>query len=255
MCLVFFSWQSHPDYPLIFASNRDEFADRPTRPAHLWEDQRHILGGKDLKDGGTWLGISRNRRFSAITNYRDIKNIKINAPSRGRLTKDFLTSKADPLTYLFQLEKPSDYNGFNLLVSDFKDFGYYSNYEGKIRILLPGIYGLSNHLLDTPWPKVKEGKTEFQDITKSSKLDIESIFELLYDKKPAPHHLLPDTGIGEEKEKMLSSRFIYAPEDNYGTQASTIVVVKKNGEVVFYERLFSDGRPSSENEFGFSLIR
>lgn len=253
MCLVFFSWKHHAEYPLIFASNRDEFFGRPTRDAHPWEEDSKVLGGKDLKEGGTWLGISRRGRFSAITNYRDLKNIKHDAPSRGQLTKHFLLGEKDPLTYLFNIEKPTQYNGFNLLVSDFRDFGYYSNYEGKIRILSSGIYGLSNHLLDTPWPKVKDGKKEFAEITSSGNIDTEQIFDVLYHKQPAPIELLPDTGIGEARELMLSSRFIYSQEENYGTNSSTVILVDKKGVATFFERRYSDGKPVAESEFGFQL--
>jgi uncharacterized protein with NRDE domain len=163
MCLILIAWQAHPDYPLVVAANRDEFFARPTAAAAFWPDAPQVLAGRDLEAGGTWLGVSRQRRFAALTNYREGGRQRVDARSRGALVADFLTSRASPVAYLTQLETAAaEYNGFNLVVGDGESLAYYSNRgDGQPRWLKPGIYGLSNHLLDTPWPKLASAKAAF----------------------------------------------------------------------------------------------
>src|SRR5258706_6908216 len=156
MCLILFAWQAHPDYPLVVAANRDEWRDRPTAPAAWWDDAPDILAGRDLEAGGTWLGVTRAGRFAAITNFRDPSDRKSTAPSRGQLVADFLRGDDAPRDYLAALAaKAARYNGFNLLLADDKSMCYFGSREGEIIDVAPGIHGLSNHLLDEPWPKVK----------------------------------------------------------------------------------------------------
>jgi len=238
MCLIVFSYDMHPDYKLVLAANRDEFYNRPTAPINFWEDQPHILAGRDLLGGGTWLGVSRNRRLAAITNYRDPASIRPDAPTRGRLVSDFLDGSTTPSVYLEHLEATGHrYNGFNLLVGDPDTLCYYSNRGNGVEALSPGIYGLSNHLLDTPWPKVVKAKNGLREMLTGDKvLDSESVFEQLGSRSQAPDDALPDTGVGLEKERALSPLFITIPD--YGTRSSSILLISRTGGVELVERTF-----------------
>ena len=160
MCLILFAWQAHPDYPLVVAANRDEWRERPAAPATWWDDAPDILAGRDLEAGGTWLGVTRSGRFAAITNFRDPADRRSTAPSRGQLVADFLRGDDSPRNYLEALSpKAARYNGFNLLLADEKSMCYFGSREGEIIDVPPGIHGLSNHLLDEPWPKVEKAKS------------------------------------------------------------------------------------------------
>jgi len=247
MCLLLFAYQSHPDYRLILAANRDEFYDRPTRSAAFWNDAPDILAGQDLKAGGTWMGITKTGRFAAITNYREAGLTKENAPSRGDLVKDFLIGKSTPLGYLKTVqEKGRTYNGFNLIIGDVKDLFYYSNRDGNIRTIAPGVHGLSNHLLNTPWPKVYQGKSRLHSLMiQKTRFSQEDIFKVLADRSTPSDEELPDTGVGLEWERILSPLFIAS--DIYGTRSSSFVSWKYTGEVIFSERIFQDRSASTSN--------
>lgn len=237
MCLIFFSIQNHPTYSLIVTSNRDEFYDRKTAEAGFWKDNPQVLGGRDLEAGGTWMGLTRSGKISLVTNYRDPKNINPQAPSRGHLVSDFLEKDIPAEAYMMEVErKGRSYNGFNLLAGSLDELWYCSNYRAGVETLKPGLYGLSNHLLDTPWPKVVRGKEKLSPILQKSKLDPEELFEFLYDDHRAPDALLPDTGIGPDREKALSSMFIKTT--GYGSRCSTVVLVDKQKHVLFSERVF-----------------
>ena len=159
MCLLLLALHSHPDYKLVIAANRDEYYERPTATAAFWEDAPGLLAGRDLRAGGTWLGITTEGRIAAITNFRAPGSEKSRAPSRGNLVSDFLLGRDSPGDYLSGLEKQAhQYNGFNLIVGRTDELYWYSNRGGQSRSLSPGIYGVSNSLLDTPWPKVTQGK-------------------------------------------------------------------------------------------------
>lgn len=244
MCLIFFSIHQHPTYKLIVVANRDEFYARKTSKADYWSAHPEILGGCDLEatspDGtcGTWMGMSKNGRIAFITNYRDIKNINPNAPSRGHLVTDFLLSETLPLTYLESVKlKASQYNGFNLVVGDVNELHYFSNYQNEIRPLKGGFYGLSNHLLDTPWPKVTSGKAEIETILAQPKIDPDALFEVMRNEAMAQDNTLPDTGIGLERERALSAKFIKT--NGYGTRCSTVILVHNNGHTSFAERTYN----------------
>lgn len=240
MCLITFAFQQHPRYKLIVAANRDEAYERPTRPAQFWTEHPGVLAGKDLRAGGTWLGINRTGRFSAITNYRDPSIQKNDPPSRGHLVLDFLVQATDPASYLQQVDTKADrYMGFNLLVGTPDSLAYYSNQEQQVRSLQPGIYGLSNHLLDTPWPKVERAKKGIQQAMREGPISEEALFALLADGQPAADEELPDTGIPKEIEKQVSPVFIRGEE--YGTRCSTILLVDTEGTVTFEERRFKAG--------------
>ena len=254
MCLILLALDSHPDYSLIVAANRDEFYDRPTAPAAFWSDAPSILAGRDLQAGGTWLGIDRRGRFAAVTNYRQGQREPAAPRSRGHLVRDFLTSSIDAEEYMRGVERDADsYNGFNLLAGDSRRLCYFSNREGRTRQLSPGVYGLSNHLLDTAWPKVVSGKTALEALVRNAEPElIEALLALLFDRTRPSDDLLPRTGVGEEWERLLSSAFIAS--NAYGTRSSTIVLVARNARVTFVERTFAaGGSPGELRRFEFVM--
>ncbi len=252
MCLIAFAVDAHPDYQLILAANRDEFYKRPTSPAHFWEDHPEILGGRDEEAGGTWMAISKAGRFSAVTNYRDLSNIQDDAISRGELPVNFLLQNVTPDQYAKQIDQISDaYNGFNLLCWAEGKMCHYSNYENKVNQLSSGIYGLSNALLDTPWPKVCKLKDNFSERIKTD-FSHDDLLDLLTDHSLADDEELPDTGVGKEWEKMLSA--INIQSEKYGTCCSTILTISKNGEVEFTEKTYPvGGRKAGTVTFDFKI--
>lgn len=245
MCLLLFAYRSHPRYPLIVAANRDESFTRPTKPAGFWGTDPEILGGMDLKGGGTWLGINPTGSFSAITNYRNPVAMKNNLPSRGQLVVNFLRSKQSPETYLRRVSENEEqheggqHNGYNLLVFRNQQLGYYSNRgDTGPRLLSPGIYGLSNHLLNTPWPKVEMGRERLRRILGNDEVDPEAILQILSDRQTAGDQFLPVTGVPPEVERSLSSIFIRM--DGYGTRCSTIVLLDNDGTFHFVELSYDE---------------
>lgn len=237
MCLIFLSLNNHPTYKLIIAANRDEFYQRQTAPADYWKDQPQILGGRDLEASGTWLGMNKNGRISLVTNYRDLKNLKQQAPSRGALVSDYLTTQTTAEQYLNQVSPNAHlYNGFNLLVGNPDELWYLSNYQHGVQRVANGVHGLSNALLNSPWPKVEKGKEKFEAIIREQTIEPASLFTMLFDEERAADDQLPDTGVGLERERMLSSMFIKSP--NYGTRCSTIVLVDQKNNVLFTERVY-----------------
>lgn len=234
MCLNLFSFHNHPNYKFILASNRDEFYSRPTKKANFWEDQATILGGKDLAHGGTWLAISIDGKFGILSNFREISNIRKDAPSRGILVNEFLVSDESPINYARKIKSPEKYNGLNLILSDLVQLVYFTNKEKEPHLLKPGNYALSNAFLDTPWPKVVKGKRLFEEAIKKEVIEVEELFEILTDEEKFEGELLPDTGLGMEKEKDVSSIFIKT--DNYGTVSSTVILIDKENNVVFCEK-------------------
>ena len=251
MCLIFLSFNQHQKYPFIALANRDEFYDRPAKPIHHWQGQEEIIGGKDIEGGGTWLGITTTGQFAMLTNYRDMANIKAKAPTRGKLVSNFLIARADPATYLQALNATrATYNGFNIILGSFDDPWYYSNQNNRIYRLGSGIYGLSNALLDTPWPKLIEGKADFTAVLAKKDFKDDDLFELMTNRKMAEDHQLPETGIGYEKEKQLSSRFILMR--GYGTRNTTLVKVDRDGNGSISEKVFDrTGSQISEKEIYF----
>jgi len=235
MCLILVSYQQHPFYPLIVAANRDEFYERKTSPSQFWDDYPEILAGRDLEGMGTWMGIHKSGKIGMVTNYRDLSQIKSNAPSRGKLVLDFLANGDLPSTYLMGLEKRAkEYNGFNLLVGYPEDLWYGSNYGKGFQKIEPGIHGLSNHLLNTPWPKVMRGKNKFKELLDAERVDPVSLLDMLYDEGMAPDDLLPETGVGIEWERKLSSIFIKS--SGYGSRSSTVFMIDNQNTVKYIER-------------------
>lgn len=244
MCLIVLAHRQHPDYPFVFAANRDEFYERPTAPAAFWEEAPGLLAGRDLRAGGTWCGVTRTGRFSAITNYRDLRRHRPDAPSRGHLVTGFLLGDAAPAAYLEGVAREGHrYNGFNLLAREGNALAYYANEDGRVRELGPGVYGLSNHLLDTPWPKVVRARQALRDALRGPLDDPEPFFALLADDTPAPDDALPDTGVGAAWERVLSPVFIAS--EGYGTRTSTVVWIDRDGQVSFFERTFPTLDPAA----------
>jgi uncharacterized protein with NRDE domain len=254
MCLIFLSFNQHPKYPLIIAANRDEFFDRPAERLSKWKDNGKIIAGKDITGGGTWLGATTTGYFSMLTNYRDMANIKANAPTRGKLVLDYLAGEFDPATYLEALNASgSQYNGYNIILGRMDDPWYYSNQNNKIFRLGTGSYGLSNALLDTSWPKVEEGKKKFNQILSQANPSFDDLFDFMHNTDLAPDSKLPETGIGYEKEKLLSSMYIEMP--GYGTRNTTILLKDHENNVQMVERTHDHSSNSfSETNFDFSII-
>lgn len=256
MCLVLLAYQHHPKYPLILLSNRDEFYARSTAPAGFWTENPDILAGRDLESQGTWLGITKTGRFAVITNYRDPSSIKENAKSRGELIRDFLSSNDGPRGYLEQVKPVRElYNGFNLLIGDTDSCWYYSKVTNLVEEISSGIHGLSNHLLNTPWPKVVKGKKALEScLQNQNDIETERIFELLADCERASIKELPDTGVSAEREHLLSSIFIKSPD--YGTRASTILTIDYDNHLCFRERTFNPGQNTwAEVAYKFDIIQ
>jgi uncharacterized protein with NRDE domain len=239
MCLILFSIKSHPEYKLVLVGNRDEYHDRPSAPAAFWDEAPHLLAGKDLLAGGTWFGVTKSGRLAGVSNYREANSLKKDAPSRGRLVSQFLLTGVSPRTYLDNIIKDAHrYNGFNLILGRKDEIFWYSNRGKGIRKLSPGIYGLSNHLLDTPWPKVVRGKDQLARLISQNILpEPEEFFAMLGDRTVDSDRELPDTGVGLERERMLSPIFISSP--GYGTRSSTILLIDRNDLVTFMERTFN----------------
>lgn len=254
MCLIVVGWRAHPDFPLVVAANRDEFLARPASPAHWWTDEPDLLAGRDLEAGGTWMGMRRSGRFAALTNYRDPTRHRPGTPSRGALVRDSLADGDDVVTTLDKVARISaDYAGFNLLLADGDSFGIHESTTGAVRLLAPGIYGLSNHLLDTPWPKVRLARERFTAAL--ARLPAEQpLLELLRDDHPAADEHLPYTGVSAQWERWLSSAFIRAP--GYGTRCSTVLLVHRDGRVHFVEWTWrDDGSAASEVAHRFEIAR
>lgn len=219
MCLIVIAWQVHPQDAVVLAANRDEWRDRPTAPAHWWPDAPAMVGGRDLRAGGTWLGANRNGRFAAITNFRDPTDRRETPRSRGELVADFVRGNASSRDYLDGVaSRAHHYQGFNLLVGDRESLGYFGNRDGTVRLLEPGVHALSNHVLNTPWPKVTRAR---EGLLQALGEDDEALFRLLSETALAPDESLPDTGVGLERERMLSPILITG--ERYGTRASTVL--------------------------------
>lgn len=257
MCFLLFAVRVHPDYPLVIAANRDEFLSRPTSPADYWEDSPLVMGGRDLEAGGTWLGITRQGRFAALTNYRNPDGHDTTRPSRGALVSDFLTDaqKIPAATYLKQIDESStSYNGYNLIAGSGPTLIHYSNQASDMTLLTDGVHALSNALLDTPWPKSVRGTKSLEKIlARPGEPDTQAMLALLSDRDPANDDSLPDTGVGTEAERALSPIFIR--HGTYGTRCSTIITIRDDGEVSFMERTYeSDAVKYSDVAYTFDLI-
>lgn len=241
MCLILLAHKAHRDYPLILVANRDEYYTRATAPASFWNDHTNIYGGRDLEQGGTWLGITRGGRVAVVTNFRDGNATSNLSRTRGELVSNFLRGNASAADYVNRVVREGhSYNGFNLIAGDLDELRYVSNRSNHVSVIAPGIHGLSNHLLNTPWPKVERGKKVFAELLQSeSQKLIDGLFAMLADRVFASDELLPETGVGLPRERVLSPAFIVS--SSYGTRSSTVLLVNHHGQVAFIERSFGEG--------------
>lgn len=252
MCLIVLAWRARSDLPLVVAANRDEWRDRPAEAAHWWPDHPGLLAGRDLQAGGTWMGITRAGRFAAVTNFRDPAERRSTAKSRGALVTEYLLGNDSPARFLSNLSARShEYSGFNLIAGDGASLFFFGSREGEPRAIEPGVHGLSNHLLDEPWPKVRRGSLAMLAALEA-KDPAPALFDMLSDAEGAPDEELPATGVGVEWERRLASALITGPE--YGTRASTVLVIPSSGDVRFEERSrAADGGVTGVASHAFSL--
>lgn len=262
MCLIVFSWHAHPDYPLILAGNRDEFYTRRTRPAAWWGQAVSLLAGQDEEAGGTWFGITRRGRVAALTNVRAPSERNPHAPSRGALVLAALQAPERIDRWVERHEhRTQAFNGFNLLAGDIMPshgdatgvLHYYSNrLEQPVQALAPGVYGLSNAFLDTPWPKVTRAVAQFA-CSIANRVQVDELLAIMADREPAREGELPSTGVPLDWERALSSVQIRA--NGYGTRATTVVTVRADGLVTFFERSFDTVEPArwADRHFEFMI--
>lgn len=257
MCLIIFAHQAVVGYPLVLAANRDEFFPRPTQHAQFWSEEtgsQRVLAGKDLQAGGTWLGITDSGRFAAVTNIRDPSQPEQKPRSRGELTLSFLQSNLSAEEYARSLQPSLDeFAGFNLLVGDSDSMCYINNFEGIIQQLEPGIYGLSNGLLNSDWPKVSHGRDKLEQLVQEpDKLKTDQLIAMMGDSQQAEDSELPETGVPIELERELSAAFIHNTQREYGTRCSTALVMESSGRVRFNEQNFdADANPTSGHFYEF----
>lgn len=252
MCLILVAWQRHRDFPLVVAANRDEFHARPTAGATFWQDDPSILAGRDLECMGTWLGVTRNGKFAAVSNYRDAADDSGGSLSRGLLASTYLGNGDAARKFVAQVAANGEaYRGFNFLAADHSELWWVSNRAAAPQRLAPGVYGVSNHLLDTPWSKVVRGKRLLGSLLQSAPA-VEPLLELLADTSLSADDDLPDTGVGLERERLLSALRVVSPA--YGTRCSTAVLVGSDGRVQFAERAYGaqgEERDTLRYEFRF----
>lgn len=253
MCIVNFHYKDHPNYKLIVLANRDEFYARPTEEAHFWEDEANILAGRDLEAKGTWLGVTKTGRFASLTNIRDASIHQSFPTSRGALVTNFLKGTSSPKEYLSELSlQAENYAGFNLIVGDDRGLFYLNNREKKLVPIEAGTHSLSNHFLNTPWPKVVRGRERLRNYVMSvEEVDKESLFEIGMDSELARDEDLPSTGVPFDLERKLSPLFIKT--ENYGTRSITVLTIDRSNVLKFSERSFVDGKFRSEKNFKFSI--
>jgi uncharacterized protein with NRDE domain len=255
MCLLVIAWKAHPRYRLVLAGNRDEFHDRAATPLGWWPDDPRILAGRDNKAGGTWLGVARSGRFGVVTNYRDLQAPVEGAPTRGNLVPRFLTGATSPKEFLDDLRGAAQrYSGFNLLVGGPRALYYFSNRGPNAPTSLPpGVYGLSNHLLDTPWPKLVRTRERFAKLLEQSEIPPGELFTMLGDREVAGPDALPSTGLPSDWERVVSAPFIV--NERYGTRCSSVLLVERNGRTILHERRFdSAGVQSGMSRFEFTSV-
>jgi uncharacterized protein with NRDE domain len=254
MCLLVLAWKAHPRFRLILAANRDEYHDRPSKPLHKWQGDEDILGGRDLRAGGTWLAVDRHRRLGVITNYRDLQPPIPGAPSRGELIPAYLAGSRDPREFIEALEpRAASYSGFNLLLADRDALWYAANRAPSFaRALHPGVYGLSNQLLDTPWPKLTRVRQRFEPLLREPTISTASLFELLQDREPAASNQAETSpAIASDLAAALSAPFVIHPL--FGTRSSTAVTIDAFGALEITERRFDkEGAVQGESRFAFA---
>jgi uncharacterized protein with NRDE domain len=260
MCLLVLAWRAHPRYQLVLAANRDEYHERAAEPLAKWPAPHDILAGRDVRAGGTWLGLDRTRRFGVVTNFRELQRPRRSAPSRGKLIPEYLAGVTGPEAYLGRLETDAPgYSGFNLVVGDLDQLWYASNRMDRFAQRLPsGVHGLSNEFLDSPWPKLLRVRRNFDawlasDVAQPAAATdtVAALLGMLADRTPAPEDSA-STGLSPEWERTLSSPFVTHP--TFGTRCSTVLLVEPSGAAVMVERRFAAngekiGNPGGDSEF------
>jgi uncharacterized protein with NRDE domain len=238
MCLLIFAHRVSPRYPLVVAANRDEFRARPTAVSDFWIDHPDLLAGRDLEQGGTWMGVTRDGRFAAVTNYRDPSRTAVAPRSRGELPLSYLTGTQDAQTFLLDIAaRAGDYAGFNLLVGDRDSLWYFTNSDAvDPQALLPGVYGLSNARLDTPWPKVELGKARLHSLLASGALTHDALATVVGDRQLADQHALRGVGLDSSMDPILSAQFIVTRD--YGTRSSTTMWTEADARIHWREQTF-----------------
>lgn len=240
MCLIFIAVDALDDTPFCLLANRDEFYSRPTERMHWWPEEP-ILAGKDLQAGGTWMAIGKNGKIAAVTNYRNPEHVNPSAPSRGMIPVEAVTSEISGKETILQFKDSwKSCNGFNLILHDGQATYWYSNVKEEIVQLDKGIYGLSNAFLDSPWPKVVHGKAAFRQWLLSGQPKLEDGLEIMSNTQVYPKEILPDTGVGEGVEQMLSAACIVSPI--YGTRSTTVLFKNKNGTIQVTEKDVQSGK-------------
>ncbi|MEX1267133.1 MAG: NRDE family protein [Woeseia sp.] len=251
MCLIVFAWQSHPDYRLILAGNRDELHRRPAQAMGWWPDAQNVLGGRDLQAGGTWLAINRNGRLAAVTNYRENPGSRKQPHSRGELVSDFVRGKKPPGSWCNDIPA-DDYAGFCLLAADNDSLCYTSNRTNGTTLLDAGIYGLSNASLDTPWPKLVRCRDRLAALIDENRVNPGVLFELLADTTPAPAGQVDNEHLPFDVARAVSAPFIRTRD--YGTRCTSVLLVSHDGRALVTERRYDrDGHPAGESEFRFAI--
>jgi uncharacterized protein with NRDE domain len=258
MCIAYLAIAAHPEWPLFIAANRDEFHARKTLPAAPWPDHPDLIAGIDCVAGGTWLGITRQGRYALLTNFRDPASVKPDAPSRGHLASDYLMHDADPRNYADQVHQTGGrYNGFNLILGDIETAWYVGNRaeQKATQALASGRYIISNHLLNTPWPKAERLRQALDGYPCDAlERSLAPLFEILQYNTQAQDDDLPSTGLTRERERLLSSPFIISPE--YGTRCSTVIAVHASGRAVFSEVSYNAfGKAVQRHDWPFLLSR
>ncbi|MEQ9561252.1 MAG: NRDE family protein [Woeseiaceae bacterium] len=251
MCLVVFAWRVHPEYRLVLAANRDEYHARPSRDAHWWPDRKHILAGRDLQAGGTWLAVSRSGRFATVTNYRELQRPARRMRSRGELVSDFVDGTGSPGEFASAIDGQA-YAGFSLLIADNDQLVYSSNRGESPVVLQPGVYGLSNATLDTPWPKLVRSRDRLRELIDDDSVNEASLLRLLADRQPAPVERIDHTELPFQLAQAVSAPFIQTPE--YGTRCSTSLLWSSAGNVDFCEQNFdSHGKATGTVRHRFNV--
>lgn len=249
MCLIVFAWKSHPDYKLILAANRDEFHGRPAQEAHWWPDLPDVLAGRDLQAGGTWLATARSGRFATVTNYREQQRARAGLRSRGEIATSFVSTDIDALTFVSSIAGKS-YAGVSVLAADRDNLCYMSNRGDEPISLAPGVYGLSNASLDTPWSKLTRSKEALTALIDSDNVNTTDLLRLLADKTPAASAEVESSDLPFKLARALTAPFIVA--DTYGTRCSTILLLANDGRVDFCERRFDPrGARCGDSNFSF----
>lgn len=253
MCLLAFQLQSHPKYKLVLMANRDEAYRRPTAPADFWSDYPNVLAGRDLEQMGTWLGVNTEGKVAALTNYRDFTRPETGKRSRGHIVSSYLQSDLSAQSFMEQLHtNRDDYAGCNVLAGSAEEMFYYSNIEQSIQHITHGTHGLSNALLDTPWPKVDKTKALLAEyLEQTTTIDPDVLFAMMQRAERFPTEQLPDTGVGEDLESLLSSIFIASKE--YGTRCTTVLSIDSNDHVEFEERIYEKGVFTTAQKFSFHI--